>query len=283
MRKSLHSVFIVLAFGWGVLSAPAAQAAVTLPWSTTYNCPESNQSQWFVDTPVNCDGLTRAGNWYPNGDTSKGEQITSLADYPGGGGGQRHWIGDGVNNTSGGTRIVFPRTPEFWLRAYVRYERGFSWDPNDSINHKMFYPEIVNVPGRGNLWFAFGFVDNVFGMQSYGPNPKSSRTWTSIFGQPSDESWHVLEWHMKVDTNGADGIAEGWVDGDLEFRRTDIDFGTHSGWASVSIGENHRSPLNGRIMYFDIDDIAIRTTGPIGPVGPPDTTAPAAPSNLSVQ
>ena len=281
MRRLAISVVL----GGCVLTAlwPATSGAQV--FQTTYNCPESNQLQWFSSPLLNCDGLARHGGWYPNGDTSKGSQITSAANYPGGGGGrgQRHWIANGVNNTSGGTRISFPRAPEFWLRAYVRYERGFTWNPNDSINHKMFYPDIPTIPGRGNLWFAFGFIDGVFGIQSYGPNPKGTRTWGSIFGLPSDESWHALEWHMKVDTNGSNGIAEGWVDGVLSFRRTDIDYGTHSGWAGVVIGENHRDPMNSRIMWFDIDDVVISITGPIGPIGLPCASAICPPRNLHVQ
>lgn len=283
-RSHMRRFAIYLLFGGCLLAVlwPQPSSAQNL-LQTTYNCPESNQLQWFAGTPLNCDGLTSAGNWYPNGDTSKGSQITSAANFPGGGGGrgQRHWIGDGVNSTSGGTTINFPRTGEFWLRAYVRYERGFTWSPSKGIAHKMFYPEIVNVAGRGNLWFAFGFVDGVFGMQSYAPNPKSTRTWWSIFGQPSDESWHALEWHMKVDTNGANGIAEGWVDGVLEFRRTNIDFGTHSGWASVQLGQNQGDPMNGRIMFFDFDDVVISLTGPIGPISCAPAICP--PRNLRVQ
>src|SRR4030065_730815 len=57
MLKSLHSVFIVLVLGWGVLFAPAAQAVVTLPWSTTYNCPDWTQS----DGVPSCDGLLDYG------------------------------------------------------------------------------------------------------------------------------------------------------------------------------------------------------------------------------
>jgi hypothetical protein len=273
----------LLVLGSACVTWPLAARAQIL-FETTYDCPESTQAQWFAGTPVNCDGLGRAGGWYPDGDSTKGEQITAAANYPGGGGGrgQRHFIGDGTNNTSGGAGINFPRSPEFWLRAYVRYELGFTWDLTGySINHKMFYPEIVNVAGRGNLWFAFGFVNSSFGMQSYSPNPKSTRHWQSIFGQTSDESWHCLEWHMKVDTNGANGIAEGWVDGVHEFRRTDIDYGGHSGWASVHLGQNHNQPANGRIMFFDIDDVVISTTGPNGCLGA-SNPSPAAPTNLRV-
>ncbi len=283
VTKSLMGATLMVS----LLADPARAAPL---WQTTYDCPESSQTQWFSSTPLSCDGLGRAGGWYPNSDTAHGEQITSAANHPGGGGGrgQRHWIGDGTNVGSGGTNINFVRTPELWLRAYVRYQPGFQWNTiTDSINHKMFYPEIVNVPGRGNLWFAFGMVDGHFGMQSYAPNPQSTLRWESIFaagGSQSDGSWHCLEWHMKMDTNGSDGIAEGWVDGVLQFRRTNIDYGTHAGWASVHLAENHRTPANGALMWFDLDDVAISATGYLGPLGASaGGLAPAPPANLRVR
>ena len=108
MRKFLPSIFIVLVLGWNVLFAPAADAAVPLPWSTTYNCPDWTQSDG-LNGVVQCDGLTGEGGWTcDNGDgTVREEHITVLANYPGGGGGkgQRHWLGDGINNISGGMRI----------------------------------------------------------------------------------------------------------------------------------------------------------------------------------
>src|SRR4030066_420726 len=138
MLKSLHFVFIVLVLGWGVLFAPAAQAVVTLPWSTTYNCPDWTQS----DGVPSCDGLLDYGGWTcDNGDgTREEEQITIAANYPSGGGGkgQRSWDGDGINNNSGATRLPLTNPqPELWIRFYMRYPLGFRWDPYPTYEKRL--------------------------------------------------------------------------------------------------------------------------------------------------
>jgi len=71
-----------------------------------------------------------------------------------------------------------------------------------------------------------------------------------------------------MDTNGKDGIAEWWADGEKVIDRKDVDFGTHAGWVWMSIGSNQSTPENGRPMALDFDDIAIRTRGRLGPVRP---------------
>ena len=100
-RTKWASLFM---FGMFLLLPNIASAAINLPWSTTYNCPDWAQSNGLYN--VNCDGLTGFGDWTcNNGDgTIREEQITAAANYPSGGGGkgQRHWLGDGVNNISGG-------------------------------------------------------------------------------------------------------------------------------------------------------------------------------------
>jgi hypothetical protein len=119
MRKFPPSVFIVLVLVWTTLFAPAADAAVPLPWSTTYNCPDWKQSDGLYPPAINCDGLTGYGDWTTS--DGKEEQITAAANYPGGGGkGQRHWLGDPLANNSGGTKIEWTSPqPEIWIRWLV--------------------------------------------------------------------------------------------------------------------------------------------------------------------
>ncbi|HJX18604.1 MAG TPA: hypothetical protein VJ437_10455 [Acidiferrobacterales bacterium] len=293
MRKSLHSTFVVLALGWGVLSAPAAQAAVTLPWSTTYNCPDWTQSDGLYGV-VNCDDLSGAGGWTcDNGDnTVREEQIAAAANYPSGGGGkgQRHWLGDGITNNSGSMRIALTTLePEIWIRWYIRYEHGFTW--NSLVTQKLLY---INSAGPNAVVVHFAWSDELqISSRDYGGYYASGpgNGWNTIMAaggtdargnKMSDGKWHLYEIHLKTDTNGTDGIAEMWVDGIRRVAVTNANFGAR-GFNYVGIGENAIDPLNGRCMAVDYDDIAIRTTGPIGPVGPADTIAPAAPTNLTVQ
>jgi hypothetical protein len=271
--------FVVSIFGFAAFFAPPTYAVVPLPWATTYDCPE----QQAPSPTLNCDGMSWYGGWTTSNGNS--EQITSAANYLAGGAGrgQRHWIGDGINNTSGGTRISFPSTNEFWIRFYVRYQQGFGWNTTaSSINHKIIYPIAVSHSGN---WYAFGFIENMFGIQTNGNNIKSTTSWSDIFGAQSDGTWHAMEFHVKANTATGtnDGVAEGWLDGVLQFSVQNRNFDPYRAWDYLVIGENHRTPANGADMYVDIDDVAISVTGPIGPAGPIDTLAPAAPSNLTVQ
>src|SRR3989304_8335453 len=126
MNKTTALFFLMLVTFYPDISL----SAVNLPWSTTYNCPEWTQSDGLYPPAINCDGLTGYGGWVTR--DGKEEQITSAANYPGGGGvrGQRQWVGDGTNNNSGGIKITFNSPqPELWIRWYMRYELGFQWDP----------------------------------------------------------------------------------------------------------------------------------------------------------
>src|SRR4030065_1290997 len=220
MRKSLLSAFIVLAFGWSISFAPPSQAGVTLPWSTTFNCNDWSTSNGLYN--VNCDGLTGDGD----GATADGkeEQITSAANYPGGNGGsgQRHWQGDGVNNTSGGLRITFgaPQN-ELWIRWYMRYELGFQWNP--LAHDKILYLD----PGPIHAVIPEFYGQEMNIAKNKSPNNQLStggKGWNAIMvnggtdargNKMSDGQWHLYEIHLRMDTHGADGSAEFWVDGGL--------------------------------------------------------------------
>lgn len=288
--------FVVLILGTAAFLPPPAHAVVALPWSTTYNCANWTQSDGLYPPAISCDGLRGEGAWTcDNGDgTVREEQITAAANYPGGAGakGQRHWKGDGANVVSGGLTAVFTSAqPELWVRWYMRYEKGFQWNPLN--NDKILY---IDVGMPNFVVFGPNWTDQLI-FEVYG-NPYADGTgngWNTIMAngstdargnKTSDGLWHEFEIHIKMDTNGSDGIAEAWVDGTKRFTRTDVNFGSQTGktgWSHILIGSNNRYPANGRCMYVDFDDLAIRTTGPIGPVGPGDTLAPAAPSNLTVQ
>ena len=293
MRPALHRYALAaLIAGLIVLAPQTATAVVNLPWSTTYNCPDWKQSDGLYPPAINCDGLTGYGAWTTT--DGREEQIGAAANYPSGAGGkgQRHWLGDPAANNSGGTKIewISPQ-PEIWIRWYMRFQNGFEWNPQLG-EYKILY---VDVGTARHVIIGFRPNNDRLGIVVNG-NPFDSPDgsgWNTIMAnggtdargnKTSDGLWHLYEIHMKMDTNGADGIVEWWVDGARRLYRTDVNFRTHSGWSYMAIGENHAWSGNGpAAFYVDYDDIAIRTTGPIGPVGPADTLAPAAPSNLTVQ
>lgn len=275
MKKKLP--ICVLIFVFSFFYTGIGMASETLPWSTTYDCG----SYWEQGMTLSCDGLSKAGDWVcDNGTgTNEKEQIIDIANNPGGGGGygQRHWEGDGWTNNSGGTKINFASPqPELWVRWYERFELGFAWQFLTTDKLLYFDPgtAMAVVPhfqgmDKVNIWtMAEGNHPSVNG---YG--------WQSIMGSDTgDGQWHFFEVHLKMDTNGSDGIAEMWVGGVKALSYTNVNFGTQPGWTSFLIGSNQRDPLNNRCMAVDYDDVAVNNTGYIGPIS--DSIAPDPPSSL---
>lgn len=243
-------------------------ATITLPWSTTYNCAElvEGTAPWDAyPADLGCDGIESFGAWTANG---QGEQITTSANYSGGGGGrgQRQWNCDGSNCNSGGAIVNFASTePELYIRWYMRYQAGYTWANVEPIYDKVFFirdstgnkNSIPEFYGTLNQWNMFSQVD--------GNHQINTAGWTfTQGGTTGDGVYHCYEVHIKVDTNGTNGIGEMWFEGILKGSFTNIDYGAPVGWVSSELGSNQSSPSNGGNVTVDFDDIAIRTTGPIG-------------------
>jgi hypothetical protein len=107
----------------------------------------------------------------------------------------------------------------------------------------------------------------------------------------SNGGWHCFEVHIKADTNGSNGVAELWIDNVQQFSKTNVNFGTPGGWSMIEFNSNCSNPANTGVNYYiDYDDIAISTTGRIGPIAggggggappaPPTATPPTVPAGL---
>ncbi len=243
---------------------------------------------------VNCDGLTGHGSWITS--DGKEEQITSAANYSGGGGGkgQRHWFADAPVDNSGGTRIEFASLqPELWIRWYTRFQIGFQW--NVLIEYKAF---IVDPGLSTQIIIGPRWQDQLGIVRSGNPyDSPSGNGWNTIMvnggtdargNKTSDGQWHLFEIHLKMDTNGNNGIVEFFVDGVRRLYRTDVNYGTSAGWSYMVIGDNDGRVANGvsPAYYIDYDDMVISISGPIGgstpvPTSTLDIISPSIPSNLS--
>ena len=263
----------------GLLCPRISQAQVPLVFQTTFNCPDWIQSMGLGDSAVCAtgDGITGNGAWT----TSNGnqDQITAAANYPNGGGGKgfRHWRGDGGNNNGGGLAITLPApVTEMWVRLYMRHSLG------------MGFTNGAPVYTKDNYWGGCGSGCLIFGIQgnhSWGlnyngsTNYPSSLTWAqSQGGITGDGLWHVYEYHVKQ--NGAAATIEIWVDNVRYLNMTNADLGS-TPWQGFQLGENQATVTGcNPDCYTDYDDIAISTTGRIGPIG---GSFLAAPRNLKVQ
>lgn len=277
--KSLILLMIVL-----LLYLPElTYGAITLPWSSTLNCAE-----WEQGNSLSCDGWETGGGWSSSCSAPKNHTfITSNANNPSGGGGigLRHYIGDGSNNHSGTLALTFasPQS-ELYIRWYFKYQLGFQW--NSLTYHKQIYmwtATTANVPEpQWSYDYAIGYAsrDNEDQIRWYN---QAWDAWmvtgaTADYPSPtkkSDGGWHWIELHLKMDTQSSpyNGIAEYWYDGIKATPSfTDVNFSggnasARLGWTDIEWPSNQASPANGDCYYYDTDDIAIRTTGPIGPLG----------------
>lgn len=271
MKRFLISINIFSLLILGSLAIPGyGTASVDLPWSTSFNCGEWDQVANGYDS-VTCDGLQGYGSWTCNG---KGEQITAAANYPNGGGGlgQRHWMGNGkdLNGTapgSGSLQIVFNSPPsEIWMRYYVRYEAGFPLEGQEY--HKLLY--LFPATGYGFYVDSTGGGNGIRIITGGTERASTDYGFDDIYGAVSDGSWHCFEYHFNLTS----GVFEIWVDGVQRLSASNV-FYPFQAIHHIVIPENHKTTSLPRDMYYDIDDIAVSTTGYIGPLSPTiDTQAP---------
>lgn len=261
MNKTLLIALVTIVMGviFTLLSLTKVSAAVNLPWTTTFDCVDWEQGQ-----PLSCDGFTQWGDWTCNGDKTA---ITGDANYSGGYGGRgaRFYAGDGVNVNSCGLRVVFNSLqPEIWVRWYMRYEVGFQWSP--LVYDKWLYFDAGTNHSVVAQWYGSDEV-NIWSCAEGNHMSADNKGWSSTMGGlTSDGQWHFYEVHLKMDTNGSNGIGEIWVDGVRSLLATDIYYGTVGGWDCFHFYSNQRIPNNGRNMYVDFDDVAVSNTGYIGPI-----------------
>lgn len=277
--RYLWLVLLLLSFG----QVPLAWGAVSIPWSTTFNCGEWKTTDGISVGTVNCDGMAGWGEWYCTTDSpSKEESITSAANHSSGDGGrgQRHWVGSGNNDVTGGLTWSFTSDqPELWIRWYMRYETGFSW--NSLTSEKwwildLFEGELATPGYFGTDRTTVQTIRTPPQYYSDGPNDG----WATVMGGATgDGLWHLYEVHLKMDTDGTNGVAEMWIDETKILAHTNIDWGTTSGWGGFQPWASNAGidVANARCYYQDFDDIAISNTGYIGPlagvVGTPGRTA----------
>src|SRR5438034_533807 len=170
MKKTL---FLLIVGVIVVFCTTVEAQTITLPWSTTYNCPElvEGTSPWIGGgANLGCDGIQSFGAWTANG---QGEQITSAANNPSGGGGrgQRQWNCDGSNCNSGSTIVNFASPQrELYIRWYMRYQAGYTWSGGSPVYDKVFY--IRDAAGHSSI-----------------PEPYGSDTWNMY---SSTDSNHFL-------------------------------------------------------------------------------------------
>ena len=196
------------------------------------------------------DAIRHHGDWTAGG---KVDQIIPEANRPGSAGnGFRHYRGVGDNVNGGGLKITLPHpVREMWVRLYLRFSPGFSWDYGVPQYTKEMYWNV-----GGGPFLIFGYQGGGWGLHTStgSVNIPSSANWADT---PAGQ-WHLFEYHVRQDG----GVVEMWMNGEQVLSRTGVDLGT-SPWGYFALGENQCCVATGG--YVDYDDVAVSTTGRIGP------------------
>jgi hypothetical protein len=202
-------------------------------------------------------GIGNFGGWT----TTQGSKdlVTAAANNGLGGPGRgfRHWRGSGRNNNGGGMSFTFSPRNEVWLRFYMRYAPGFTWNGGQPHYTKDIYWQVGMQP-----FFVFGFSSGqLYTHVSVGSmNVTSTDTWSAINGGPTgDGQFHCYEQHLRIDT----GTMQIWRDGALVLDRTGLALGTGT-LSYFALGENQNDVLTSVDTYTDYDDIALSSVGRIG-------------------
>ena len=268
--------------------ANSSMASITLPWSTSFDC---NAVTYRYGDTITCDGLETISNkGFPG-------YITAEANRPGSvGNGLKHNLYDGVwpdmdNSDSLGAEFTTPQK-ELWFRFHIAYKNGFHWGSYEF--DKWIYLYTSGYATNAIMESHHQDQCTIYAMQGMGYAATGDGGWQTYWaggGTNSNGSWHSVEFHIKMDTNGADGIAEYWIDGVQKASSSNVDFSggsteARSGWTLFEIHTNQADVLNaGSIgspspLYYD--DFAISSTGYIGPISGSDIIPPVAPSGLAV-
>jgi len=215
----------------------------------------------------------------------RGWEIRSEAAHPSGTGlGVRHYRGSGNNgqgaghnDNSGGIILVMPSAQtELWVRCYMRFQSGFSWNGGTPEYTKDHY-----WGGGAEPIFLFGHQGGAWGVNYAGTtNYPGTKTWADVMGGATgDGLWHCYEYHFRF--SGATGLLEFWIDNVAAGSYSNIDMGS-SGISSFKLGENQATVVgSGTADYYtDYDEVVISDSARVGPLSGGGSTSTLRPQSV---
>jgi hypothetical protein len=140
------------------------------------------------------------------------------------------------------------------MRWYMRYPVDFNWE---SINYDK-WAYFTGETGTHGTIPEISWGDSVIatGYNSYGRGNQKGWSWINRNGKGL---WHSYEAHIRMDTDGQNGVAQLWIDDELIADAHDAYYGTTQGWNIVHFLSNQCCPLNGGCVFVDVDDVKIVT------------------------
>jgi len=218
---------------------------------------------------------------YVSGDYAS--SITSSANNPSGSGeGFRKIDGDGGNIYTGPLAVAFPSAQkELWIRWYQRHEDDYVWKTISKGDVPLYDKHVYLATDTQNTAAIAEYHYDTYAIIAqntpdyYQVTTEAGEGWTGIMnGDESDGLFHCFEIHIKMDTDGTDGIGQIWIDGVLKASEIDVNWSgvdrntpeeiatAQEGWIFFKLGSNQGSPNNGTSMYVDHDDLSVYNSTP---------------------
>lgn len=201
--------------------------------------------------------------------------------------GVRKWIGNATNVSTATPAFNFGASyPELWVRYYIRYQEGFSWD-GGAPHYDKLLRMFMNYHGgtNSNVYIELQGASRIHlstegAVSAYrypDPDDTASETngWSNLFtdnGTTSHGRFVCLEMYVKAESSvGADdGIIRIWAEGNLIVEKTNMQFvdpgsadatAQVAGWMNLFIS-NQNGANNTPSGYVDFDDIVIYNKTP---------------------
>ena len=164
-----------------------------------------------------------------------------------------HWkAGASVPESSSGVRRLLEPSESVYLRCFLRFSPGWKWTGKPWHPHLMHFMTTENgkwhgpaashltiyiEPWNGHLRLAATDIQNQDAPHGLTQGPLRGGYNGTMFDSPkpvfTDDRWYLIEAFFRLNTlNGqqnkpnADGVVRSWVDGNLQFERTDVIFRT---------------------------------------------------------
>jgi len=261
MKKTSLTMFLVV---FVALTCASIGHAVTLTsgsYSSSFDC-----TGWPASAPHdvgNCEDFYTMNS----GTNLCGERTEARAEWNnplGSGKAIRVVVGDGTNTyTSTGGFRGLNGADEIWIRWYMKYELGFTWTGGGPGYDKIIYLYTEPYPNHGTApifeWYGADGVRLYVGTDT---RADFGHGWQSTMGGPTgDGQWHSFEFHLKIDTNGSNGIYQAWIDGNQVADHHDMNLGG-ADYDWFIFYSNQATPSNGGCSYVYLDDVAIYTVNP---------------------
>lgn len=300
---------------FGMLKVASVSLCITV---SLYKASWADECQnWQVTHPewIFCDdfedgtALMRSGRYFEVNTASGNFKLTAGVGYNGSKGMNALWTSGAVD--AGALHLAFGRNPgnmmtngitttsdyrEIFYRMYVKMQSGFTGNPV-----KLSRATVIAAPDWSQAMIAHVWAGtasylaidpascvNGSEVQCSGYNDFIHLKWlgnqngaTPLFDGNHNDTWYCIESHVKLNDPGqANGIQEFWINGNLETRKTNLNFvGTYNAYGINAVFfENYWNSGAPKQEERYFDNIVVSTQR----IGCINNDIPSPPQNLRI-